>query len=70
MAPFIALSLVGLYWSFVVSPADYQQGESVRIMYVHVPEWAMVIHRYMWAFDLNTNQSNSATWGGNLAYSG
>ncbi len=35
--PFIALTLVGLYWGLVVSPADYQQGDSVRIMYVHVP---------------------------------
>lgn len=35
--PFIFLLLVGLYWSLVVSPADYQQGESVRIMFVHVP---------------------------------
>jgi len=36
---FIALiSLVtGLYFALIGSPADYQQGESVRIMYVHVP---------------------------------
>ena len=27
----------GLYLAFAVSPADYQQGETVRIMYVHVP---------------------------------
>lgn len=27
----------GLYQALVVSPIDYQQGESVRIMYVHVP---------------------------------
>lgn len=27
----------GLYQALLVSPADYQQGESVRIMYVHVP---------------------------------
>ena len=27
----------GLYGAFVTSPADYQQGESVRIMYIHVP---------------------------------
>ena len=33
-----ALSLiVGLYLGLFVSPADYQQGETVRIMYVHVP---------------------------------
>ena len=27
----------GLYLAFFVAPADYQQGETVRIMYVHVP---------------------------------
>jgi len=27
----------GLYFALFESPADYQQGESVRIMYVHVP---------------------------------
>ncbi len=33
-----ALSLgLGLYLSFFASPADYQQGETVRIMYIHVP---------------------------------
>lgn len=28
---------LGLYLALVVSPPDYQQGEGVRIMYVHVP---------------------------------
>ena len=27
----------GLYFGLFASPADYQQGETVRIMYVHVP---------------------------------
>ncbi len=27
----------GLYMSFFTAPADYQQGETVRIMYIHVP---------------------------------
>ncbi len=26
-----------LYGAFFISPADYQQGETVRIMYIHVP---------------------------------
>ncbi|MBM6593941.1 heme ABC transporter permease [Microvirga sp. BT291] len=29
--------VVGLYLAFFVAPADYQQGDTVRIMYVHVP---------------------------------
>ena len=31
------LLAAGLYMAFFVAPADYQQGETVRIMYVHVP---------------------------------
>ncbi len=32
-----ALILYGLYLAFFDSPPDYQQGETVRIMYIHVP---------------------------------
>ena len=28
---------VGAAWALVFSPTDWQQGETVRIMYVHVP---------------------------------
>ena len=28
---------LGLYYSLVISPIDYQQSDTVRIMYVHVP---------------------------------
>jgi heme exporter protein C len=31
------LFAIGLYLSFYVAPPDYQQGETVRIMFVHVP---------------------------------
>ena len=31
------LIALGLYLAFFDSPADYQQGETVRIMYIHVP---------------------------------
>jgi heme exporter protein C len=33
----LMLTLVGLYWGLFVAPADWQQGDAVRIMYVHVP---------------------------------
>jgi heme exporter protein C len=33
----LALLAVGIYWGLVLAPADYQQGETARIMYVHVP---------------------------------
>jgi heme exporter protein C len=32
----LALLAVGLYGAFT-APPDYQQGETVRIMYIHVP---------------------------------
>ncbi len=31
------LAAIGLYGAFFVAPADYQQGETVRIMFIHVP---------------------------------
>jgi heme exporter protein C len=53
-AGFIALTVIGLYLGLVVAPADYQQGESVRIMYIHVPAaWmSMMIYGLMalWGF--------------------
>ena len=33
----IVLLAIGLLFSFYLSPDDYQQGSTVRIMYVHVP---------------------------------
>ena len=37
---------LGLYLSFFASPADYQQGETVRIMYIHVPAAWMSLFVY------------------------
>ena len=33
----VILIIIGLLYSFLLSPPDYIQGDSVRIMYVHVP---------------------------------
>src|SRR3546814_18964287 len=33
----IAGMIGGLAWGLLFSPPDYQQGETVRIMYIHVP---------------------------------
>ncbi len=39
-----ALALAfGLYLGFFVAPPDYQQGETVRIMFVHVPAAALAL---------------------------
>ena len=37
---------VGVVWGLAYAPADYQQGNSFRIMYVHVPAaiWSMSIY--------------------------
>jgi heme exporter protein C len=37
----------GLYWALVVSPVDYQQSDSVRIMYIHVPAAWMALFIYV-----------------------
>lgn len=42
----IALLASGLYFALFDSPADYQQGETVRIMYVHVPSAWMGLFIY------------------------
>jgi len=36
----------GLIWGFVFAPPDYQQGESVRIIYIHVPAAWMAMFVY------------------------
>ncbi len=33
----ILITAAGLFWGLFISPPDYQQGDAVRIMYVHVP---------------------------------
>jgi len=38
---------IGLYLSLFVAPADYQQGESVRIIFIHVPSAWMATSVYL-----------------------
>ena len=38
---------VGLYLSFFVAPPDYQQGETVRIMFIHVPAAWLAMFGYV-----------------------
>jgi heme exporter protein C len=44
---FLLIVIVGLYLGLVVAPADYQQGESYRIIYVHVPAAWLSMFVYM-----------------------
>ena len=43
IASFLLLS-IGLWYSLVLSPPDYLQGQTVRIMYIHVPaSWGALL---------------------------
>ncbi|OBW95095.1 heme ABC transporter permease [Gallibacterium salpingitidis] len=48
IASFLLLA-VALVWGLAFAPADYQQGNSFRIMYIHVPTaiWSMGIYASM-----------------------
>jgi heme exporter protein C len=37
----------GLYLALIAAPPDYQQGEAVRIMYIHVPAAWMALNGYL-----------------------
>ncbi|MDA5192710.1 heme ABC transporter permease [Govanella unica] len=43
----VILFVAGLYFALFASPADYQQGDTVRIMYLHVPAAWMALFTYM-----------------------
>ncbi|QYZ67726.1 MAG: heme ABC transporter permease [Gammaproteobacteria bacterium (ex Lamellibrachia satsuma)] len=52
MIPWFAISflltlIAGIYYGLFVAPPDYQQGESYRIMYIHVPAAWMSMFIYM-----------------------
>jgi heme exporter protein C len=40
------LLAIGLYLAFFVAPPDYQQGETVRIMFIHVPAAWLAMFAY------------------------
>lgn len=46
---FLGTIITGLYYALISSPEDYQQGEMVRVMYVHVPSaWmSLAIYSFM-----------------------
>ncbi len=56
---------VGLYYALFFSPPDYQQGEMVRVMYVHVPSaWmSLGIYSFMAACSFS-----SLVWKTRLSY--
>ena len=44
------IAAIGLYMGFAASPGDYQQGETVRIMYIHVPAAWLAMMGYTFIF--------------------
>jgi heme exporter protein C len=46
MAGFLILFFIALYGALFVVPADYQQGESYRIMFIHVPAASLSMATY------------------------
>lgn len=44
--PALILLIIGTVWGLAFAPADYQQGDSFRIIYIHVPSamWSMGIY--------------------------
>src|SRR5258708_33508255 len=42
-----ALLIVGLLLALVIAPPDYQQGDSARIMFIHVPAAWMAVFVYL-----------------------
>jgi len=44
---FVLLFVAGLYYGLVKAPPDYQQGDSYRIMFIHVPAAWMSMFVYM-----------------------
>src|SRR3954470_13267693 len=43
----LVVLMLGLFWSLILAPPDYQQGESVRIMFIHVPSAWMALSVYL-----------------------
>ena len=42
----VATLAIGLYMAWFVAPPDYQQGETIRIMYIHVPSAWLALFLY------------------------
>lgn len=61
----ILFFITGLYFALLNSPADYQQGEMVRVMYIHVPAAWMSLFVYMF---IACCSMSSIIWNTKLSY--
>jgi heme exporter protein C len=70
LKPFILLfclsTFLALYLAIFSSPPDYQQGQSVRIMYVHVPCSWMALFIYLF---MSINAVSFLLWKNTLSFS-
>jgi heme exporter protein C len=57
--------IIGLYYGLIASPADYLQGENVRIMYVHVPAAWMSLGIFLFIASCSLS---SIVWKTKLSY--
>lgn len=48
MAIALVMLSLGLVWGLALAPADYQMGQSFRIIYVHVPSAILAQSLYVW----------------------
>ena len=46
--PALATILLATWWGLVKAPADYQQGDGFRIIYVHAPSAWLSLMAYTW----------------------
>lgn len=60
----VALFGMGLYYGLIASPSDYEQGDSVRIMYVHVPTASLSLMIYS---IMALSSASYLIWRNNLA---
>ena len=50
---FFIILIIGLTFALIISPQDYLQGETVRIMYIHVPSAWIALGCYSAIFFIN-----------------
>ncbi len=43
----VVFSVIGLAWGLLFAPPDYQQGNSFRIIYIHVPSASLAMSGYL-----------------------
>ncbi|MBP7189819.1 MAG: heme ABC transporter permease [Rickettsiaceae bacterium] len=61
----LSLFAIGIYLAFFASPPDYQQGEFVRIMYIHVPSAWLSLGIYLF---ITLCSISTIVWNAEMSY--